>query len=126
MYVTSVICDVGSMFTYMEGTKVNLCVLDIDIIRDLLVSKSDCYSRNPAGWLWRNKEGKGRSLPDQLDKAKAPNVMSHMAPNSTSTLRRILEPGTDYDCNTVQVLLVAADWNSLTLFSNKSVYKNRG
>ncbi|CAM6113875.1 unnamed protein product [Calypogeia fissa] len=98
----------GSIFTYMEGTQVNLCLLDIDMIRELLVSKSDCYRRNPTGWFWRNNAGPGRSFLEQLDKSKAPKVMTHCRPDRLSTLPSILGPGTDYDIHTVQGILQRA------------------
>lgn len=96
----------GSMFTYMEGTKVNLCVSDVDIIRELLVSKSDCYRRNPTGWFCRNNNDQpGRSFLEDFGKSKALNVMTHCQLDRLSTLRGILGPGTDFDSNTIQSIL---------------------
>ncbi|KAG6550791.1 hypothetical protein Mapa_007695 [Marchantia paleacea] len=83
----------GRMFTYTEGAKVNLCVLDTEIIRELLVLKADCYRRSPSGWLWRNSHGASRqSKQDIID-----NKMIHCEPERWSTLRRILGPGSDKD-----------------------------
>ncbi|KAL3677572.1 hypothetical protein R1sor_027520 [Riccia sorocarpa] len=74
----------GKMFTYTEGAKVNLCVLDTEIIKEMLEYKADCYCRSSSGWLWLNSQAGSPHLKDQV----LDTSIIHKDPEHWATLRR--------------------------------------